>query len=139
MPAIFTFASQVSELCTVFLLQAVAAGGWHGWMPWHKHACKADLQEAGVAALLHADADGVQAQQRVGQVGRPLLRLRPGKLQDRQRLAQRLQPVGPADDVSIASDLCPESLQRPQCSSSGARQHTGRMLQPLDHSLSRRM
>ena len=69
---------------------------------------EAGLLEAGVAALLDADADGVQAQQGVGQVGRPLLRLRPRKVQDRQRLAQRLQLVRPAVNVSIASDRLPQ-------------------------------
>ena len=81
---------------------------------------EAGLLEAGVAALLHADADGVQAQQRVGQVGRPLLRLRPRKLQDRQRLAQRLQPVSPAVDARIASDPPPQ--QSSLCSSLHASQ-----------------
>ena len=56
-----------------------------------------------MAALLHADADGIQAQQRVSQVGRPLLRLRLGKLQDWQRLAQRLQPVSPVTNGKSAS------------------------------------
>lgn len=53
-----------------------------------------------MAALLHANADGVQAEQGVGQVGRPLPCLSLGKLQNGQRLTQRLQPVSPADPIA---------------------------------------
>ena len=89
---------------------------------WEPNQLEAGLLEAGVAALLHTNADGVQAQQGMGQVGRPLLRLRPRKLQDRQRLAQRLQLVRPAVNVSVASDRLPQ--QRTLCSSLHALQHT---------------
>ena len=110
---------------------------------------EAGLLEAGVAALLHADADGVQAQQRVGQVGRPLLRLRPCKFQDRQRLAQRLQPVSPAVHARIALDPLPQ--QSSLCSSLHASQKLAvlccavlrrtqlRCSQPWDWSLSQMM
>ena len=59
----------------------------------------ARLLEPGLAALLHAGLDGVQAEQRVREVRRTLLRLRACKLQHRHRLAQRLQLVRPAGSV----------------------------------------
>ena len=53
-------------------------------------------QEAGLAALLDASADGAQAQQGVGHVRGALLSLALCKVQHGQRLAQRLQLVCPA-------------------------------------------
>lgn len=58
--------------------------------------CSRFRLEASMATLLHTHFDGVQAQQGMGQMGRPLLRLGPGKLQNWQRLPKRLQLVGPA-------------------------------------------
>lgn len=61
------------------------------------------LFEACMAARLHAHADGVQAEQGVSQVGRPLLRLGARKLQNRQRLPKRLQLVCPAQSATATS------------------------------------
>ena len=48
------------------------------------------LLQAGMSTLLHTHPDGIQAQQGVSQVGRPLLCLRLGELQNWQRLPKRL-------------------------------------------------
>ena len=70
-----------------------------------KRVC-ARLLEPGLAALLDAGLDGVQAEQRVHEVRRALLRLRARKLQHCRRLAQRLQLVRPAGIAPRTCDYC---------------------------------